>query len=306
VQKLARQEGKAVLAATTHIDLFEDLKPSVHIHKKFGKEIKVQYYLNEINKTCSLTEEMYVAEGSLKDYEKLAHFHYRDAKALVCSQKIFVLKRGDELCGVIVYRSSPVQTFGRKAALGRTLTIQEVNRDLTNIARVVVHPKYRTIRLGVKLVSETLPLAGKPYVETTAVMARYNHFFERAGMTKIAESKPVWAIVQGVEKLRQLGFNPVFISSEKYNVQQLRNDPGKVEAVREVFKFVSKAGGIYRKRIAAVHQAYLTHKEFCKRVDNASLEKLAKMLRILAFLTQTKVYLFWKNPKIFTQVMECD
>jgi len=149
----------------------------------------------------------------------------------------------------------------------------------------------------VKLVRETLPLAGKPYVETTAVMARYNPFFERAGMTKIAESKPARVIVEGVEKLRQLGFNPIFISSEKYNMQQLRNDHGKVEAVREVFKFVSKAGGIYRKRLAAVHQAYLNHKEFCDRVDKASLEKLAKMLRILGFLTQTKVYLFWNNPK---------
>lgn len=300
VQKRARQEGKAVLAATTHTDLFEDLKPSVRIHKKFGKEIEVQYYLNEINKTCSLTKEMYVAEGSPKDYKKLAHFHYRDAKALVCSQKIFVLKRGDELCGVIVYRSPSVQTFGRKAAFGRVLTIQEVNRDLTNIARVVVHPKYRTIGLGAKLVRETLPLAGKPYVETTAVMARYNPFFERADMTKIAESKPARVIVEGVEKLRQLGFNPIFISSEKYNMQQLRNGSGKVEAVREVFKFVSKAGGIYRKRIAAVRQAYLTHEEFCDRVDKASLEKLAKMLRILGFLTQTKVYLFWKSPKILT------
>jgi ABC-type ATPase with predicted acetyltransferase domain len=33
LQKLARQQGKAVLAATTHTDLFEDLNPSVHIQK---------------------------------------------------------------------------------------------------------------------------------------------------------------------------------------------------------------------------------------------------------------------------------
>ena len=295
VQKLARKLGKAVIAATTHTDLFEDLRPSVHIHKRFGKEIQVNYYDNEINHECSLVLEMRVEEGTREDYEKLAAFHYRDSRGLVCAQKIFVLKRGDELCGVIVYRFAPVHTYGRKAALGRTLTIREVNRDLTCIARVVVHPKYRTIGLGVKLVRETLPLAGKPYVETTAVMARYNPFFERAGMTKIAESKPNPAIVEGVEKLRQLGFNPLFISSQKYNIQQLCDGPGKVEAVREVFKFVSKAGGIYRKRIVGAGQAYLKHEEFCDRVDKASVEKLAKMLRILSFLTQTKVYLFWKK-----------
>ena len=32
VQKLARSLGKAVVAATTHVDLLEDLSPSVHIH----------------------------------------------------------------------------------------------------------------------------------------------------------------------------------------------------------------------------------------------------------------------------------
>jgi len=31
------------------------------------------------------------------------------------------------------------------------------------------------------------------------------------------------------------------------------------------------------------------------RVDKGGIEKLAKMLRILSFLTQTKVYLFWKR-----------
>jgi len=68
-----------------------------------------------------------------------------------------------------------------------------------------------------------------------------------------------------------------------------------VEQVKKVFKEVSRSSGVYRKRIMSVHEAYLTHKQFCDRIDRASIEKLAKMLRILSFLTQTKVYLFWKN-----------
>jgi len=47
-------------------------------------------------------------------------------------------------------------------AFGRKLTIDEINRDVALISRVVVHAKYRTMGLGVKLVKETLPLAGKP------------------------------------------------------------------------------------------------------------------------------------------------
>jgi ABC-type ATPase with predicted acetyltransferase domain len=49
-------------------------------------------------------------------------------------------------------------------------------RDVIKISRVVIHPKYRTIGLGAKIVAETLPQAGKPYVETIAVMAKYNPF----------------------------------------------------------------------------------------------------------------------------------
>ena len=42
---------------------------------------------------------------------------------------------------------------------------------------------------------------------------------------------------------------------------------------------------------------FLKKPEYEALVDAADLEKLAKMLRILGFLTQTKVYLFWKNEK---------
>jgi len=39
------------------------------------------------------------------------------------------------------------------------MTVKELNEKLNIISRVVVHPKYRTIGLGSKLVRETLSLA---------------------------------------------------------------------------------------------------------------------------------------------------
>jgi hypothetical protein len=36
LQKIARQQSKAVIAATTHSDLLEELNPSVHVHKRLG------------------------------------------------------------------------------------------------------------------------------------------------------------------------------------------------------------------------------------------------------------------------------
>lgn len=38
-------------------------------------------------------------------------------------------------------------------------------------------------------------------METMAVMTRYNPFFEKAGMTKVAEKLPHKSIVESVEKL---------------------------------------------------------------------------------------------------------
>jgi ABC-type ATPase with predicted acetyltransferase domain len=70
-----------------------------------------------------------------------------------------------------------------------------LNKKLASISRVVLHPKYRSIGLGAHLVRETLPLCGRQYVETMAVMAQYNPFFEKAGMKRIAERKPDKSII---------------------------------------------------------------------------------------------------------------
>ncbi|MEM1550431.1 MAG: hypothetical protein QXX56_05770 [Candidatus Bathyarchaeia archaeon] len=187
IQKLARRLGKAVIVATTHIDLFDDLNPSVHIHKRFGKEVTVKYYSNEPARECSLIKEMRVEEGTTEDWKRLAHYHYRSHRVMA-PRKIFRLVRGDELCGVIILLCSypPPVCFGRSNVLLR-MTQRELNEKLSIISRVVAHPKYRSIGLGQKIVRETLHLAGAPYIEMIAVMAKYNPFAEKAGMKKIVE-----------------------------------------------------------------------------------------------------------------------
>lgn len=81
------------------------------------------------------------------------------------------------------------------------MTIQELNKQLSIISRVVIHPKYRTVSLGAKIIRETLPLAGTSCVEMIAVMAKYNPFAEKAGMKKIAEQKLVGSVSDVSNKL---------------------------------------------------------------------------------------------------------
>jgi len=51
------------------------------------------------------------------------------------------------------------------------------------------------------------------------------------------------------------------------------------------------------KRSKAAGKVYLKKSEFKELITEASLETVAKVISRLAILTQTKVYLLWKNPK---------
>ena len=291
LQKLARQQGKAVLAATTHTDLFEDLNPSVHIHKRFGKEITVNYYPNVPAKECSLVREMQIQEGTTKDWRKLAGFHYRSHK-IAGPRKIFCLKRKDELCGVIVYCYPPPTSFGRRLVLPK-MSMKELNEKLSIISRVVVHSKYRTIGLGSKLVKETLAKAGTPYVEMPAVMAKYNPFAEKAGMKKIVEQPPPKEALAIAEILKKLGFNIHLLGSEKYIQNKLQTLSEKeTQTIREAFIKHSHARFM---KYFFCHIPFGRKEAYAKAVRQATPERLARLIKVCGFLMQTKVYLFWSG-----------
>ena len=286
IQKLARRLGRAVFAATTHIDLFEDLAPSVHIHKRFGKEITVKYYPNQESKQCSLLKEMRVQEGSFEDWKKVAGFHYRSHR-VAFMQKIFVLKRKDRVCGAIVY-TSPSATASCRGQVFKPNNMKELNEKLARIARVVVHPKYRTIGAGVKLVLDSLRLCEKRYVEMIAVMARYNPFAERAGMKKICKSKPDKSILEAVAELEKSGFTSYLLAVPEYNKRMLK------ERVPQVKEILSSFSYPYNRRIAGQH-GHFTMEDYRKWLKKAERDDLARALRRLAQLNQSKVYLFWKR-----------
>jgi len=146
----------------------------------------------------------------------------------------------------------------------------------------------------VKIVKETLPLADTPYVETIAVMAQYNPFFERAGMTKWAVKEPPKNCVRAVEQLRELGFNSVFIGSQKYNLRVLRGT--NIDAVRRVL--INTRHYMLNKYFDSDKGFGASKQEYMEKVKTASLEKLAKLIQVLALIIQPKVYLLWRNSNL--------
>jgi ABC-type transport system involved in cytochrome c biogenesis ATPase subunit/GNAT superfamily N-acetyltransferase len=291
LQKCARQQGKAVLAATTHADLFEDLNPSVHVHKRFGKEIAVNYHPNVVAAECSLVKEMHVEQGSFADWQALASFHYRSHR-VPAPRKIFVLKRRQELCGVIVYSYPAVTCFGRRLMLPK-MGMKELNARLSNVSRVVVHPKYRTIGLGSKLIRDTLDLAGTDYVEMSAVMAKYNPFAEKAGLAKVAIQGPPKEALKVVEALEKLGFHRELLGSSRHIIETLEG-LSQIQVAELKSAFIRFRHTRFSKSFS-YHLPYGTVEMYRREIQNASLEKLSALIKICWFLLQSKIYLFSKT-----------
>jgi GNAT superfamily N-acetyltransferase len=264
----------------------------VHVHKRFGREVTVNYYPNAKAQQCSLTCEMRVQQGTLADYKLLSQFHYRSGRCPP-SRRIFALKRGDELCGVAVYSYPSPLCFGRSKVWKGSL--KELQRDVSVVSRVVVHPKFRGIGLGEKLIAETLSKCGTPCVEAVAVMARYNPFFEHAGMQRIAESKPSAAVTDALAGLERLGFDVALLPCAGYVEKHISLvGCGKIVALLETLSLQDAA---VRKRLADLQSVYPKHEEFALKLRGLDAANLAQVLKRLNFLAQKKVYLFWKKTE---------
>lgn len=204
----------------------------------------------------------------------------------------FTLKRKNETIGVIVYSYPPPTCFGRSKAWKGTLT--QLQQDISTISRVIIHPKYRSIGLGAKLVAEPFTQAGTPYVEAVAVMASYNPFFEKAGMQRIAESKPSPHITNALTQLQKLGFDTSLLANTEYGKQKI-NQIG-CNKILSVLETLSQRDATIRKRLAKLKNVYPKHKEFLAKISTMSIDNLALTLKRLSFAAQTKIYLFWKKP----------
>ena len=290
VQKLARRSGATLIVATTHTDLLDDLCPSVHIRKGWGAEISINYYSNAEAAGCTVTRDVKVQEATKEDYMRLAYLHYRDHR-VVAPHRFYSMRLGEELIGVIAYTYPAPTAAGRVKAVGYRPYLKELNKEWTLISRVIVHPKYRTIGLGAKLVKDTLRLTSRRHVELTAVMAQYNPFAERAGMKKILVKEPTDKVVEAVETLKALGFNPPLLASRSYNERKLSSlGPEGLACVHEALLGVDRH---YYRRLARAQAPYLNKTGFVEWLSAADAGSLAWSLQILGVLSQTKAYLYW-------------
>ena len=132
-------------------------------------------------------------------------------------------------------------------------------------------------------------------METIAVMAKYNPFFEKAGMKKITIQRPSKQIVKIANQLLKLGFNLERMSSKTYNLKILKGfSKEELEKVKRVLASYPHPRLV---RHLVKKTMFMNKDSWRKALEKADFEKLASLIRLVSILSQTKVYLFWQREE---------
>jgi hypothetical protein len=239
---------------------------------------------------CSVTSKLEVVTGSASDYEKLAHYHYRDSR-LGPFAAIFALKPrrgfanqlGTDTVGVIVYKMPSPGLELRNVATGnifsgfdRATGLALVNKTTRCISRVIIEPRFRGLGLASTLVRETMPRMNVPIVEAMAVMGLVNPFFEKAGM-KAYRAKPSTRCVQLIEAFSMIGIEEAELVW-----------PRKVQ--RKINSLESSKAEFIEQQIKIFLLSYGKRRQMEPGIERTRY--------VLSKLTFRPVYYIWFNPEM--------
>jgi GNAT superfamily N-acetyltransferase len=134
------------------------------------------------------SDSLVVERGNRADWLALAPLHYRSASTGPVAA-IFRAVLGGRTVGVAVYAYPALHSSVRNRIFeGRyrgRLTARErrmlLNREIRTLRRVAVDPRHRRRGIAARLIRETLPQLGVPFVECVSAAAAGSRFLEDAG-----------------------------------------------------------------------------------------------------------------------------
>jgi len=285
LQKIARKLSKTVIVATTHTDLFEEIRPSVQIVKGYESDVVVNYISSDYwkDKPLEMYRDIKVEIGAKEDYEKLKKFHYRQA-SLGALKAIYRCTYQNDLVGVIVITYPHLALKGRNIYMNNKYAkmskenCSALNNECECIARVIVHPKYRGMGLSQFMLKEYFKLTNIVYTETLAVMANYNPFFEKAGMTRVNVEEDVKRQTM-IDQLDVYGFNTSLVASKRYfdSIFTKLNAKQQEEVKEIVINILDK----YKGQIVSLQKIDFKEnwKEHVKHIVRANTVYLVKKLK---------------------------
>ncbi|MCA8996785.1 MAG: hypothetical protein KDA80_07365 [Planctomycetaceae bacterium] len=195
LRKLCDRSKTGFLLATTHDDVTKDLNPDLHVQCHLNGQIDtVIRDEDRKKKTLLLTDGLWLSRGSKTDWPYFARWHYRSHQ-IAFVRDVILLWHYDQPIGICVFTSPPKSLsqrnkfFGRSGGWNRT-AMRMVNRQVTMLSRVVLHPTWRGAGVAHAFVRRCCELSSYPWIETLTEMGHYNPFFERAGFLRIGCSTP--------------------------------------------------------------------------------------------------------------------
>jgi len=248
---------------------------------------------------CTLLRGLAIERGALGDWGRLAPLHYRSHRAGAVTDVFRAVWRpppghrpeglGREvLAGACVYSRSALSLAARNRATGgryrlgrcgRVSVGRLVNAELRTISRVVVAPNWRGLGVASRLVAETMPQVGTPYVEALAVMGRVHPFFERAGMTAYLQGEAAPG-----ERLRAV--------LESVGVdRRSRRSEGALEAA--VAALGRRERRLVEAEVARWSRSYLAAKNH--RTNRPCARRMLEL--VAAHLDAAPVYYLWRRPE---------
>ncbi|HVJ85016.1 MAG TPA: hypothetical protein VM452_05180 [Caulifigura sp.] len=142
-----------------------------------------------VKKRISFEPDLWISPATRRDWPYFARWHYRSHE-LALTRFHTLLWHGDEPVGICVFSTPPLSLSGRNRFFGLSgrwdsLRIRTLNRKISMLSRVVLHPTYRGAGIGADFVRRSCELFPFPWIETLTEMGRINPFFERAGFVRV-------------------------------------------------------------------------------------------------------------------------
>jgi hypothetical protein len=112
-------------------------------------------------------------------------------------------------------------------------------------------------------------------------------------MQKIAQQQTVKSICTVSKALLGLGFDEQLLASQRYVQAKLESlQPEQINKLKEAF-IKNKHTRFRREFAASRHQPFGKVADYVRSVQEADMDKMGKLVKLVGMLNQTKVYLFW-------------
>ncbi|MCE5325668.1 MAG: hypothetical protein LLG01_04575 [Planctomycetaceae bacterium] len=186
-RRLADQCGLALLLATAHDDLVDDLGPDVIV--RCGSSGAVAEARRPARGPISFLGELTITEGAARDWRHFAAWHYRGGR-LGPVRRVLLLRHGGEPVGICVFGYGPLASPARRMffGLGGKITAAgavRINREIAAVTRLVIDPRYRGAGIAWRFLRRACELTSWRWIELVSEMAGVVPFCQAAGFTRV-------------------------------------------------------------------------------------------------------------------------